>query len=139
MRIKRLIWAMLALSSCCKSKPEFTDLLGQKLSPDGEIKAAYVVQNYGFGGGTTYGITVSGKTSDPLKAEPVITEGEDDQTIKYEWKSSNILEVQLPCGWWGHLTNHYQLTGTSHIIDIIYTAPRDCTGQKFTPSSSVPN
>jgi hypothetical protein len=143
MRNTVLILATLAVSSChipeCYQKPEFTDLLGQKLSLDGEIKAAYVVQNHGMGGATTFGITLSEKTSDPLKADPVLTEGEDNREINYEWKSANRLQIQLPCGWWGHLTNHYQLMGTSRIIDITYAPPRDCTGTTSTSSSSVPN
>jgi hypothetical protein len=142
MRSAVLILAMLEISSCqetkCYQKPVFTDLLGQKLSPDGEVKAAYVVQDYGFGGPTTFGITLSGKTSDPLNADPILTEGEDIREIKYERKSTNTLQIQLPCGWWGHLTNHYQVMGTSRVIDIIYTSPpEDCKGRTSTSSSSV--
>ncbi|MBV9654231.1 MAG: hypothetical protein JOZ42_06675 [Acetobacteraceae bacterium] len=114
--------------------PAFTDLLGQKASPDGSIVASYVVQNHGPMSGTLFGLTLSGRKDDPLKADPILTDGEDDSPAQFEWINDTRLEVRLPCGWWGHLTNHFQLKGTNRIVDIAYLPPPTHCPQK----SSVP-
>ncbi len=119
--------------------PEFTDLLGQKASPDGSIVASFVVQNHGPLTGTTYGLTLSGKQENPLKAEPILVQGEDDRAVQYDWSGSNRLKVRLPCGWWGYLTNHYQLKGTSRIVDIAYLPPSSECSQNNSGSSALPN
>ncbi|RYF21735.1 MAG: hypothetical protein EOO77_05465 [Oxalobacteraceae bacterium] len=118
--------------------PQFTDLLGQKASADGSIVASYVVQNYGPMAGTTFGLTLSGKQEDPLKAEPILVQGEDDRAIQYEWSGNNRVDVYLPCGWWGRLTNHYQLKGTMHIVDIRYLSPPPGCSRQITSSSALP-
>lgn len=107
--------------------PGFTNLIDQKLSPDGKIVAAYVVENYGGMTGTTYGLTLSAAGTNVLQGQPILTEGEDDAAIAYRWLSDDALLVRLPCGWWGSLTNAYQLRGTGHVVAIFYTPPRvDC-------------
>jgi hypothetical protein len=123
----------------CPSSPEFTDVLEQKASPDGSIVASYVVQNYGPMTGTTFGLTLSGTAGNPLKSDPILVEGEDDRSIQYNWIANDRLEVRLPCGWWGSLTNHYQLRGTSRIVDISYLPPPSECPQRDSGSTAPLN
>ena len=120
------------------SSSQFTDLLGQRASPDGLVVASYVIQNYGPMTGTIFGLTLSGKQENSLNAEPILTQGEDDRAIQYNWNGSNRLDVHLPCGWWGHLTNHYQLRGTNRIVEICYLPPPSECPQKNSGSSALP-
>lgn len=115
----------------------FTDLLEEKPSPDGEIKAAYVME-HGPMTGTTYGITLSGKSDNPLAANPVLITSADDRPTRYRWASPNTLETQLPCGWRANLANHRQLPGTDRVIGFTFLPPQDRAGRRTTPSSSVP-
>ena len=118
--------------------PEFTDLVGQKSTPDGLVLASYVIQNHGPMTGTTYGLTLSNREENPLKSEPILVESEDDRGIDYKWTSSHELEVRLPCGWWGRLTNNHQLTKPDRIVHISYLPPIECS-QIHSRSSVVPN
>ena len=120
-----LLFALLA--GCSDQK--FTDVMTTAKSPDGAITAAYVVEAHGPMAGVFYGITLSPTGSDPRNGEPVLVAGEDDREFVYHWADSETLIVRLPCGWWAYLTNHYQLPGTSRIIDIKYSPPEGCTPQ----------
>jgi hypothetical protein len=115
----------------------FTDVLGIKLSPGGKIRAASVVESRGFAAPTTYGITLSSISENPLDARPVITAGEYRNEIDYKWMDAKTLAIRLPCGWWGNLTNHYQLPNTDEIIDIVFLPPSGC--EAISRSSALPS
>ena len=124
------------------SPHKFTDLLGTKLSPDGKIMAAFVVESRGFASPTTFAITLSQAPENPLDARPIITEGEYRDDIWYEWSNAKTLTIRLPCGWWANLTNHYQATNSDQIVDIDFLPPKGCRAVAngvTTGSSTVPN
>ena len=111
------------------SDQPFTDVMSTSKSPDGQITAAFVIEARGPMAGVAYGITLSPTGSDPRDGSIVLREGEDDRELVYRWADNQTLVVRLPCGWWADLTNHYQLPGTSRIIDVKYEPPQGCTPQ----------
>ena len=110
----------------CSSK-RFTDVTALAPSPDGAIAAASVVAAYGFGLYGGRGVTLSAKGGDPLSGSTVLAYGEDDHPPALRWSDANHLVIDLPCGWWTDLQNHWQLPETDRVIDISYLpAPTTC-------------
>ncbi len=124
-----LAGSVLAVFLSAASDQPFTDVMSTSKSPDGQITAAYVIEAHGPMAGVAYGITLSPTGSDPRDGSIVLREGEDDRELVYRWADNQTLVVRLPCGWWADLTNHYQLPGTSRIIDVKYEPPQGCTPQ----------
>ena len=114
--------------AACQREPQhrFTDVVDSKASPDGRIVAAQVWEDHGLGGPHNSGIVVVAKGTDPRDGEPVMLEGEDFRPLVYRWTGPDALEVRLPCGWWTHLANHWQLPRTMRVIDIAFAAPQGC-------------
>ena len=121
-RRTRPVLVVASLLAGC-SKP-FTDVTARKASPDGAVVASSVLSATGFGLYFGQGVTLAAKGADPLRAEPVLTYGEDDRPPQVSWIDADHLRIELPCGWWGGLTNHWQLAGTKRIVDIAYVPSR---------------
>ena len=117
--------AHLLFGDGCSPHP-FTDVLSTHASPDGQVIAAYVVEAHGPMAGVFYGITLSPPEMDSRDGEIILGTSEDDRPIAYDWEDANTLTIRLPCGWWGYLTNFYQIPRTSQIIAIRHNPSQDC-------------
>jgi hypothetical protein len=131
---------IIALSSIvCVGCGRHIDAIETHPSPDGAIIAASA---------TNAGDFVFEAQADEIRLYPrggklqdgevILAYGEDETPPIFKWKTAEFLEIQLPCGWWSDLTNHYQLRGTARIITIFYDPPPTICPKGLTSSTSLP-
>jgi hypothetical protein len=132
-----VVAAQVAVMALCAGCGRHLDPIATRPSPDGAIIAAsnrnsgefaFVeqadeVRLYQRGGRLSDGVVI-------------LSYGEDDRPPVFGWTSANNLTVQLPCGWWSGLTNHYQLPRTGRIIDISYSPPPSTCPAQITSSTA---
>jgi hypothetical protein len=121
--------AIIAAASLCAGCARRVELIAIRPSPDGAIIAAFNINSGEFPFEEQYyEVRLYPRSGRLSNGEVILSYGEDDSRPVFRWISTNSLRVQLPCGWWSSLTNHYQLPGTSRIIDIAYDpAPAGCS------------
>jgi hypothetical protein len=130
---------VIATSLMCAGCGRHIDVIETRPSPDGAIVAASNANSGDFVFEAQYNevrlYPRGGRLSD---GELVLSYGEDESPPKFKWSGPQTLEVQLPCGWWSGLTNHYQLPKTSRIITIVYDDPPSTCPTQMTSSTAPP-
>jgi hypothetical protein len=133
------VTAVIASLFLCAGCGRHVDPIATEPSPDGAIIAASNSNSGAFAFEAQYNeVRLYPRNGKLRDGEVVLSYGEDDSNPVFEWISPQSLRVQLPCGWWGSLTNHYQLPRTDRIIDIIYAVPPSNCSRLMTPSTNLP-
>ena len=122
--MKRLLGLALISQLLCTACSRHTDLIAAVPSPDGAIIAASNADTGEFPFEAQYNqVRLYPRGGRLRQGEVILSYGEDENKPHFKWLDAQRLMVQLPCGWWTSLTNHYQLPKTSRIIDILYVPP----------------
>jgi hypothetical protein len=123
----------------CGGCSRHIDVIVTRLSPDGAITAASNSNSGEFPFEPQYSeVRLYPRNGRLREGQVILSFGEDESSPTFRWVSAQSLRVQLPCGWWSQLTNHYQLPRTSRIIEISYDPPPSNCSKMMTSSTAVP-
>ena len=131
----------IAIAACalCAGCQRHIEPLATKQSPDGAIVAASAADAGDFVfEGQDYEVRLYPRGGRLADGQVVLAYSEENDYPTFLWSDPQTLRVQLPCGWWSSLTNHYQLPRTTRIISIVYEIPPARCPATMTTSSGVP-
>ena len=137
--MKRLLAAILLPPLLSAGCARHIDAIATLPCPDGAIIAASSSNSGAFSfEAQYYEVRLYPRGGRLDRGELIMSYGEDERKPVFKWTDLRHLRVQLPCGWWSSLTNHYQLPRTSRIIDISYDPPPTSCPMTMTSSTGLP-
>jgi hypothetical protein len=124
---------------CAGCGRRYEDVIATQPSPDGAIIAASNRNSGEFPFEAQYEeVRLYPRGGRLRDGDVILSYGEEGSNPTFKWVDAQHLSVQLPCGWWSSLTNHYQLPKTSRIIDIAYGPPPTNCPRTMTSSLGLP-